>query len=130
MGGAQGQGQISNMMFMQIVLLRVRIKHQHKMCQFLFNHKSGEEGGTDFLAITPFFALTVLLRAEIKAGKTFAAFCLPQSRAGGPKTGGTGTDGQMGAKPAHFQSGWRSRAVSNSRSNFTDFLNLRNRNIC
>ena len=76
------------------------------------------------------FALTVLLRAEIKAGKTFAAFCLPQSRAGGPKTGGTGTDGQMGAKPAHFQSGWRSRAVSNSRSNFTDFLNLRNRNIC
>ena len=35
MGGAQGQGQISNIMFMQIVLLRVRIKHQHKMCQFL-----------------------------------------------------------------------------------------------
>ena len=64
MGGAQGQGQISNMMFMQKMLLRVRIKHQHKMCQFLFNHKSGEEGGrpqnrwdwdrgTDFLAITP-----------------------------------------------------------------------------
>ena len=122
---------------MQIMLLRVRIKHQHKMCQFLCYHKVEEEGGRlenrwdwDRFPCNNTFALTVLLRAEMKAGKTFAAFCLPQSRARGPKTGGTGTDGQMGAKPAHFQSGWRSRAVSNSRSNFTDFLNLRNRNIC
>ena len=119
---------------MQIMLLRVRIKDQHKMCQFLFNHKVGgwevpklvRLGQRDRFPCNNTFALTVLLRTEIKAGKTFAAFCLPQSRAGGPKTGGTGTDGQMGAKPAHFQSGWRSRAVSNSRSNFTDFLNLRN----
>ena len=87
---------------------------------------TGTEGQRDRFPCNNTFALTVLLSAEIKAGKTFAAFCLPQSRAGGPKTGGTGTDGQMGAKPAHFQSGWRSRAASNSRSNFTDFLNLRN----
>ena len=74
----------------------LRLKHQHKICQFLCNHKvKGWEApkpvGLGQRAITP-FVLRVLLRAEIKAGKTFADFCFPESRAGGPKCGGTGTD--------------------------------------
>ena len=74
------------------------------MCQFLFNHKVGgwevpklvRLGQRDRFPCNNTFALTVLLRTEIKAGKTFAAFSLPQSRAGGPKPVGLGQTDRWG----------------------------------